>query len=86
MLTISHLTSSIGGKEILHDLALSFEPGKTYVVLGPNGSGKSTLAAAIMGRPDITLSDDSELALNNEDLKGLTADKRAKLGIFLSFQ
>ncbi|NTV55398.1 MAG: Fe-S cluster assembly ATPase SufC [Candidatus Moranbacteria bacterium] len=86
MLSIKNLTSSIGGKEILHDLTLSFEPGKTYVVLGPNGSGKSTLAAAIMGRPDITLSDDSELALNNEDLKGLTADKRAKLGIFLSFQ
>ncbi|HWQ59833.1 MAG TPA: Fe-S cluster assembly ATPase SufC [Candidatus Fimivivens sp.] len=86
MLSIKKLTATIGDKEILHDLALSFEPGKTYVVLGPNGSGKSTLAAAIMGRPDITLSDDSELTLNNEDLKGLTADKRAKLGIFLSFQ
>ncbi|MEI7750260.1 MAG: Fe-S cluster assembly ATPase SufC [Candidatus Moraniibacteriota bacterium] len=86
MLKINHLTTTIGDKEILHDISLNFEPGKTYVVLGPNGSGKSTLSATIMGRPDIFLSDDSELTWNGVDLKPLSADKRAKLGIFLSFQ
>jgi Fe-S cluster assembly ATP-binding protein len=86
MLAIQNLTATIGDKEILHDISLRFEPGKTYVVLGPNGSGKSTLAAAIMGRPDIILSEDSKLSLNDEDLKSLSTDKRAKLGIFLSFQ
>ncbi len=86
MLSIRNLTAGIDGKEILHDLTLSFEPGKTHVVLGPNGSGKSTLAAAIMGRPDIMLSEASELTLDREDLRNLSADKRAKLGIFLSFQ
>ncbi len=86
MLSIRNLTAGIDGKEILHDLTLSFEPGKTHVVLGPNGSGKSTLAAAIMGRPDIILSEASELTLDREDLRNLSADKRAKLSIFLSFQ
>jgi Fe-S cluster assembly ATP-binding protein len=86
MLSIKNLTASIGDKEILHDISLGFEPGKTYVVLGPNGSGKSTLSAAIMGRPDIILSEDSELSWNGADLKPLSTDKRAKLGIFLSFQ
>ena len=86
MFEIRNLTATIGDKEILHDISLDFESGKTVVVLGPNGSGKSTLAAAIMGRPDITLSDASELTWNGEELKALSADKRAKLGMFLSFQ
>jgi len=86
MLSLRNLSASIGDKEILHDISLDFDPGKTSVVLGPNGSGKSTLAAAIMGRPDIMLSDRSELVWNGEDLKALSADKRAKLGVFLSFQ
>lgn len=86
MLTLKNLTASIGDKEILHDLSLSLETGKTYVVLGPNGSGKSTLAAAIIGRPDITLSDGTGIALGDTDLKPLSADKRATQGVFLSFQ
>ncbi|NTW46113.1 MAG: Fe-S cluster assembly ATPase SufC [Candidatus Moranbacteria bacterium] len=86
MLAIKNLTVTIGDKEIIHSLSLSFAPGKTYVVLGPNGSGKSTLAAAIMGRPDITLSEASELMLDGESLKNLSADRRAALGLFLSFQ
>ncbi len=86
MLSITHLTATIGGKEILHDISLSFTAGKTYVVLGPNGSGKSTLAAAIMGRPDIALSDASGMDFDGNDLRTLAADARARLGIFLSFQ
>lgn len=86
MLSIRKLTAAIGDKEILHDISLSFEAGKTYVVLGPNGSGKSTLASAIMGRPDITISDDSEMTFDGTGLIPLPADRRAKLGIFLSFQ
>jgi Fe-S cluster assembly ATP-binding protein len=86
MLTLRNLTASIGDKEILHDISLRFEPGKTYVVLGPNGSGKSTLAAAIMGRPDIAISEGSEMTIDDSDLTSLSADKRSKRGIFLSFQ
>lgn len=86
MLSLKHLSATIDNKEILRDVSLSFEPGQTYVVLGPNGSGKSTLAAAVMGRPDIVLSESSELVFEDEDLKSLPTDKRARLGIFLSFQ
>lgn len=86
MLSIRNLSATIDDKEILRDISLSFESGKTYVVLGPNGSGKSTLAAAIMSRPDIALSEASGLALDGTDLKTLSADRRAGLGIFLSFQ
>jgi Fe-S cluster assembly ATP-binding protein len=86
MLKIENLSAEIDGKKILRNISLSFEPGKTYVVLGPNGSGKSTLAAAIIGRPDIVVSDDSSLFFEGTDMKPLPTDRRAVSGIFLSFQ
>ncbi|OGI21836.1 MAG: Fe-S cluster assembly ATPase SufC [Candidatus Moranbacteria bacterium RIFCSPHIGHO2_01_FULL_55_24] len=86
MLTIKNLTASIEGKQILNGVSATFEQGKTYALLGPNGEGKSTLGNAIMGRPDITVGDGSEIVFDGKDLTPLSADERARLGIFLSFQ
>lgn len=86
MLTIDHLSVSIGKKKILNDISFVFKPGTTYALMGPNGSGKSTLASAIMGHPDIRFSRASKILLSTKNLKNLAPDKRAALGIFLSFQ
>lgn len=86
MLSIKNLSVSIEGKKILEDISFDFQPGKTYALMGPNGSGKSTLASAIMGHPSITYSRASKILVSNKNIKNLSADKRAKLGIFLSFQ
>lgn len=86
MLEIHTLTASVGDKTILNDIDLTFEPGKVYALLGPNGSGKSTLASVIMGHPNFTVSEASEMRFEDEDIVALSADKRAKQGIFLSFQ
>lgn len=43
VLEIKHLSVSVGGKEILHDINLSIKTGETHVLFGPNGSGKTTL-------------------------------------------
>lgn len=86
MLSIKNLSVSIEGKKILEDISFDFQPGKTYALMGPNGSGKSTLASAIMGHPSITYSRTSKILVGNKNIKNLSADKRAKLGVFLSFQ
>ncbi len=100
MLTLANLSVSIEGKKILDDISFSFRPGKTYALMGPNGSGKSTLAAAIMGHPNISYSRKSKILWGGKparntpvvktgaggNIKALTPDKRAALGIFLSFQ
>lgn len=98
MLSIKNLSVSIEGKKILDDISFDFKPGKTYALMGPNGSGKSTLASAIMGHPNITYSRASKIMIEERlarhggparqdgNIKNLSADKRAKLGIFLSFQ
>ena len=86
MLSLHNLSVSIGKQNILNDISFDFQPGKTYALMGPNGSGKSTLASAIMGHPDILYSRTAKLLIENRNIKQLSADKRAKLGIFLSFQ
>lgn len=86
MLTLKNLSVSIEKKQILQDISFSFRPGKTYALMGPNGSGKSTLASAIMGHPNITYSRSSKILLDEKNLKNLSPDARAKLGVFLSFQ
>jgi len=86
MLQIKNLTVSIGEKEILHDISTTFEKGKIYAIMGPNGSGKSTLASAIMGHPLFTISKDSKILFDNEEIQEEEAHLRARRGIFLTFQ
>lgn len=93
MLTIEHLKVSIEGKTILPDFSFAFQPGKSYCLMGPNGSGKSTLASVIMGHPKYSVGRSSKILLGKparrtggKNLKSLSPDERAKLGIFLSFQ
>jgi Fe-S cluster assembly ATP-binding protein len=86
MLTLKNLSVSIEKKQILDDISFSFRPGKTYALMGPNGSGKSTLASAIMGHPNIAYSRTSKILISEKNLKSLSPDTRAKLGVFLSFQ
>ena len=86
MLTLQNLSASIEDKKIIDDVSFSFKPGKTYALMGPNGSGKSTLASAIMGHPNISYSRASKILVQKKNIKSLSPDKRAALGIFLSFQ
>ncbi len=85
MLTIKNLTIKADNKIIIKNFSYSFEKEKIYVIMGPNGSGKSTLALTIMGHPIYQI-EKGEIIFNNRKINELSADKRAKLGIFLSFQ
>jgi len=40
---------SRGGREVLHDVSMSVEPGSVVGLLGPSGCGKTTLMRAIVG-------------------------------------
>lgn len=86
MLVLNHLTVSAAGKEILHDMTMTFASGKLYALMGPNGSGKSTLAAAVMGHPGYKLTQNSRVFFDQEDITELKPEKRARRGLFLSFQ
>ena len=84
-LRITNLRANVAGNEILKGINLTVEPGKVHALMGPNGSGKSTLAFSLTGHPNYEVTAGS-VTLDGEDLLALPADKRAKAGLFLSFQ
>lgn len=49
MIEIKKLDKSYGTKKVLHNINLSFEPGKVYGIVGENGAGKTTLFKCIAG-------------------------------------
>lgn len=49
MIEIKNISSGYGKKEIIHNITISFEKGKTVGIVGPNGCGKSTLLKTILG-------------------------------------
>jgi Fe-S cluster assembly ATP-binding protein len=85
MLEIKDLKVSVEGKQILKGLNLIISKGEVHAIMGPNGSGKSTLAAVIAGREDYTV-EGGTITFNGKDMLELSADERAKEGMFLAFQ
>lgn len=84
-LRIEGLRASVQGNEILNGIDLVVEPGTVHALMGPNGSGKSTLAFAMTGHPSYVVTGGS-VTLDGEELLGQSPDRRAKAGLFLSFQ
>ncbi len=85
ILSIKNLTVSVEGKKILDNVSLEVKRGEIVALMGPNGSGKSTLALAIMGHLNYKI-ESGEVTYKGKNILELSPDKRAKLGIFLSFQ
>ena len=85
LLQLKDVSAAIGDKTILHNISLDIRPGETHVLMGPNGAGKSTLGHTIMGNPSYQVTG-GRILFEGEDITDLSADKRAKAGIFLSFQ
>lgn len=48
-LSAKHLSASLGGRQVLHDISLDLVQGQWTSILGPNGAGKSTLLKALAG-------------------------------------
>src|SRR5438477_11875159 len=77
--------AAAGGKEILKGVDLTINRGEVHVIMGRNGSGKSTLAQVIMGRETYEVTE-GQILYDGKDLAELSAEERAREGIFLAFQ
>ncbi|MFV0555417.1 MAG: Fe-S cluster assembly ATPase SufC [Mangrovibacterium sp.] len=85
MLKIKDLKASIEGKQILNGLNLEIKPGEIHAIMGPNGAGKSTLSNVLTGRENYEVTGGSAEFLG-KDLLALSAEDRARMGLFMSFQ
>lgn len=84
-LVIKDLKVSVDGEMILNGINLEVKKGEVHALMGPNGSGKSTLANTLMGNPKYKV-EGGQILLDGKDITNLEVDKRARLGLFMSFQ
>ncbi|RZL64240.1 MAG: ABC transporter ATP-binding protein [Pedobacter sp.] len=68
-------------KEILHNVNLRFDKGKTYALIGPTGGGKTTTASLISRLYDATK---GMILLDGKDIRTFTDEERTqKIGFIL---
>src|SRR3954462_15873457 len=84
-LEIKNLHVSAGDKQILKGVDLHVRSGEFHALMGPNGSGKSTLANALMGHPNLEVTE-GRILLDGEDITEAEPDERARAGLFMAFQ
>lgn len=85
LLQVKDLSVSIEEGQILHDINLNINKGEVHVLMGPNGAGKSTLGNTLMGNPVYHVTN-GQILFNGEDITKAGTDRRAKAGMFMSFQ
>lgn len=85
LLEVKDLCAKTPDRQILNGLDLTVDSGEVHVIMGPNGAGKSTLGCTIMGDPRYEVCN-GEIIFKGENITEEGPDKRAKAGMFLSFQ
>jgi urea transport system ATP-binding protein len=78
LLELRALNQSYGGSHTLWDVTLDVPAGSRTCLMGRNGMGKTTLLKCIMGLLPIT---SGEMRFNGTDLRTMSVDARARLGI-----
>jgi Fe-S cluster assembly ATP-binding protein len=88
LIEISNLHARVaapGGRDILKGVNLTINPGEVHAIMGKNGSGKSTLVQVLAGRETYEVTSGS-ITYDGKDLLKLSAEERAREGVFLAFQ
>jgi len=85
LLEVRGLTATVAGYEILKGIDLTVHAGEVHAIMGPNGSGKSTFAKVLAGHPAYTVVS-GEVRFEGKNLFDMSAEERARAGLFLGFQ
>ncbi len=82
-LTLNNVSKRLGGLDVVNAMSFSVPLNSLNGIIGPNGAGKSTLFAVISGFQE---ADAGEMTFAGTALDGLSAEKRARLGLARTFQ
>ena len=83
MIRAQGLCKSFGGVRAVQDISLSVPEKSIFALIGPNGAGKSTLLNLLSG---VYQPDQGSLVFRKQDLVGMPAYRRVRLGIARTFQ
>ncbi|MCL2131660.1 MAG: ATP-binding cassette domain-containing protein [Lentimicrobiaceae bacterium] len=64
MIEVLHLHKSFDEREVLHDICVKFEAGKTNLIIGQSGSGKTVLMKCLIG---LYTANAGKILYNNRD-------------------
>jgi branched-chain amino acid transport system ATP-binding protein len=80
MLTVEHITTGYGKKQVLTDVSFSVEKGDVVLLNGGNGSGKSTVLKTIYGllKP---WSPDGKITLEDKNITAMPVSTMIRSGI-----
>ena len=85
MLEVKNLHANVEGNEILKGINLKVNTGEVHAIMGPNGSGKSTFAQVLAGKEEYEVTE-GKVIYEGKNLLDLSAEDRAREGLFLAFQ
>ncbi len=83
LLEVNDLRVRYGHSAALHGVDLTVGEGELVAVAGANGAGKSTLVNAVAGWSRGKATVTGQVRLGGENLTGLAAHRRSKLGVVL---
>jgi urea transport system ATP-binding protein len=78
LLRVEAIEAGYGRSQVLFGLSLSVAPGEMVTLMGRNGMGKTTLLKCVMGLLPVM---SGRLLFGDADLRSMTAESRARLGI-----
>ena len=76
MIQVKNINKSFNGVSVLNDISVTFETGKTNLIIGRSGSGKTVLLKSIVGLHDV---DDGEIWFEGDLFNKLDFGERKKI-------
>ena len=76
MISVKNISKAFDGNQVLKNISITFEPGKTNLIIGRSGSGKTVLLKSILGLFDI---DEGEIWYNDRNLVKMSNKERKLL-------
>jgi len=85
MITLTNVNKSFANLQVLNDISITFEAGKTNLIIGQSGSGKTVLLKSIIGLHNV---DSGNVFYNDRDFTSmnLKAKKEIRKEIGMVFQ
>jgi phospholipid/cholesterol/gamma-HCH transport system ATP-binding protein len=76
MIVVDNISKSFNGENVLHDISVVFEEGKTNLVIGQSGSGKTVLVKCIIGLHEV---DKGKIYYHERDFTAMNRKERQSI-------
>ncbi|WP_372752322.1 ABC transporter ATP-binding protein [Labilibaculum sp.] len=76
MIRLENINKSFAEQKVLHDISLTFESGKTNLIIGQSGSGKTVLLKSIVGLHGV---DSGTILYNDRNFTAMTMKQKKEV-------